>query len=304
MSRLTIATSAQADASGGVTFDGFGAPGTGTAWVVTAAVPLAPGTASFQAWRTTEVWATWLGSAAGGPLLVTGSQRLVVKGTSLTKTTIYRCVLTGQSMPETTAQGVSVAPISSSTLTKTTLTGPVTANITGPVTIASGTVDLGAGTKVGITGDVTLAAGTKIVLATGSVVSLAAGTAVKVSTPVAVAGASASTSTFGVTKASASDVAALTSTSTTPTTLIPAPTSPARLQLFGFIATSPRRVLLETSTGTALVASTGGSSGTTSPTTTTNFTFDGAALPVGEGVAVVTGSTRGWSVTLTYRILT
>lgn len=156
MSRLTIATSAQADASGGATFDGFGAPGTGTAWVVTAAVPLAPGTASFQAWRTTEVWATWLGSAAGGPLLVTGSQRLVVKGTGLTKTTTYRCVLTGQSLPESTAQGVSVAPISSSTLTKTTFSGAV--KITGPVTLAagtavditSGTIDLGAGTSVAI----------------------------------------------------------------------------------------------------------------------------------------------------------
>ena len=156
MSRLTIATSAQADASGGVVFDGFGAPGTGTAWVVTAAVPLAPGTASFQAWRTTEVWASWLGSAAGGPLLVTGSQRLVVKGTSLVDTVTYRCVLTGQSMPEATANGVSVAPISSSTLTKATFSGAV--KITGPVSlasgssvdVASGTIDLGAGTSVAI----------------------------------------------------------------------------------------------------------------------------------------------------------
>ena len=129
MSRLTIATSAQADASGGATFDGFGAPGTGTAWVVTAAVPLAPGTASFQAWRTTEVWASWLGSAAGGPLLVTGSQRLIVKGTSLAKTAIYRCVLTGQSMSEATAQGVSVAPISSSTFTQSTVNNVTTVHI-------------------------------------------------------------------------------------------------------------------------------------------------------------------------------
>lgn len=140
MSRLTIATSAKADSSGEVTFGDFGSPGPTTAWIVTAAVPLAPGTASFQAWRTTEVWATWLGSAAGGPLLVTGSQRLVVKGKSLVDTVTYRCVLTGQSLPEATAQGVSVAPISSSTLTKTTLTGTVTATLTGPVSFAAGSV--------------------------------------------------------------------------------------------------------------------------------------------------------------------
>lgn len=273
MSRLTIATSAKADGTGGVTFGDFGSPGPTTAWIVTAAVPLAPGTASFQAWRTTEVWATWLGSAAGGPLLVTGSQRLVVKGTSLVDTVTYRCVLTGSQVPEATAEGVQVAPISSSTLTQTTISGDITATLTGPVTLAatsevvvkSGTIDVG-----------TIPA---IDLAAGATVDIS-GT-VDITGPVTIDAATASgqtAPTFAGRTVSAQSTAYVLATGATWYTLIPAPGAGKYLELHGFGETGD-----VTSTVTlSITPSTTGKFATFKGVVA--FDFQGATLAANTGV--------------------
>lgn len=111
-SRFTISASATSSSKGVATFS-FPVPGPGVGWVVTAAVPTAPFRARLIAKRTTQEWAAWAGPAAGGPLTVTTSERLVIAVTGLVATSSYRCVLTGTRTAAAALQGVPVSPTQS-----------------------------------------------------------------------------------------------------------------------------------------------------------------------------------------------
>lgn len=177
-------------------------------------------------------------------------------------------------------------------ITKITTSGTITANITGPVTIASGTVDLAAGAKVGVTGDITLAAGTKVVTATGSVVSLAAGAKVGVTT--SKIGTLPGTQVVAVGPTSA---ASLETSGAGTFTLIPAPASPTYLLLYGLQAsatTATTKMTLLAGTGAVLF-----SRYFTSLPRTTSFNFSGRSLGAGVGVNVKS-TAKLLSVVLTY----
>ena len=114
-------------------------------------------------------------------------------------------------------------------------------------------------------------------------------------------GATQATSTFGTVNASAQDTVTVTATSS-PTTLIPAPSSTERLQLFsGNMApptgTPTSAINLQTTTGTVI------SLGPMS-STDVSLQYDGATLPAGEGVVISGASSSvNVSVTLNYSVI-
>ena len=205
-------------------------------------------------------------------------------------------------------------PVSLTTATVQLAAGTKVALATGAVVaLAAGTtVGLPAGQKVGVTGDVALAAGstvalaatTEVKLATGAEVKLAAGSAVKVSTAVTVAGATASgqgAPTFAGRTVSAASTVHLTFQVSAWTTLVPAPSSPALIELhavtIAFVTASSRTAISFSSTpsSTGVFATFPGSM---------SFDFQCASLPAGRGVYASNAGSDTAHVQLNYTVRT
>ena len=136
MSRLTnIGFVAKSNSSGTITFT-VPARGTRVEWVFTCGVPLAPPVAQWIAYRTTTPYGSWIGSSAGGKFTMRTDQRFQVKGKTLAHTTTYRLGVSGTSLTVTPdSPGVSVTPVSSSTINVTYATFPINVNVINTPTV-------------------------------------------------------------------------------------------------------------------------------------------------------------------------
>ena len=213
------------------------------------------------------------------------------------------------------AQGIVVTSLGTATQS-----GTITAEWLTPATVppsgypfggAVTNLTLGPDASVKITGPVSLAAGTTVDLAAGTSVSISSGTVdlgsgstVKIETAVIVSGATASgqnAPTFVGRTASAASTAHLEFHGTAWTTLIPAPSSPALIELHAaaitFTTASSRTAISFSSTpsSTGVFATFPGSM---------SFDFQGASLPAGRGVYASNAGSYTAQVQINYTIRT
>ena len=154
MNPLALSAQAVADATGKVTVR-LPAPSLGTWWQAAVVVPTAPTGATLALYLAGSKELSWIGPQPSATVVILPSQVLQVEGSGFTAGQIVSVNVRGGWSP---GQPQGIAPAGPSSFTSNTLTGKVTAKITGPVTLAagtsvdisSGTVDLGAGTSVAI----------------------------------------------------------------------------------------------------------------------------------------------------------
>lgn len=154
MNPLALSAQAVADATGKVTVR-LPAPSLGTWWQAAVVVPTAPTGATLALYLAGSKELSWIGPQPSATVVILPSQVIQVEGSGFTAGQIVSVNVRGGWSPGN-AQGI--APAGPSSFTANTLTGKVTAKITGPVSLAagssvdisSGTVDLGAGASVAI----------------------------------------------------------------------------------------------------------------------------------------------------------
>lgn len=125
-----LVASGVADASGNVTLS-FPAPGQGVAFAGTVAVPLSPAGAVWTAMLAGTPLGSWSGPSAWGPVAASGSEVFSLQGSGLTAGQSIQATWTGsQGSPESYAR---VIPGATATHGTATISGPVTATISGDV---------------------------------------------------------------------------------------------------------------------------------------------------------------------------
>ena len=193
------------------------------------------------------------------------------------------------------------------------------------VTIANATLNVSGTVDVGTLPDVNLASGTTVdatitnatLNVTGSTVDLASGTTIDLASgasvdanitnatlditgPVTIAAATQSGSTFGTVNASAQNTVTVT-TSSLSATVVPAPSSTEKLQLFG----EGLQCAAASSTGPTLQTTGGTDIGLIMNQTALfkYFDFQGATIGAGEGLNLVQGSVETATVILNYSVI-
>lgn len=146
MNPLALSAQAVADASGDITVT-LPAPSLGTWWQAAVVVPTAPTGATLALYLAGGKELSWIGPQPSAAIVVLPGQVMKVEGAGFTAFQAVSVNVRG-GWASGNAQGI--PPAGPSSFTANTLTGKVTAKITGPVTIASGTVDLAAGSSVAI----------------------------------------------------------------------------------------------------------------------------------------------------------
>ena len=263
MNPLALSAQAVADATGKLTVT-LPAPSLGTWWQAAVVVPTAPTGATLGLYLAGSKELSWIGPQPSASVVVLASQTVKVEGSGFTAGDAYSVNVRG-GWASGSPQGI--APAGPSSFAATTLTGTVTAKITGPVTLAAGT-----------TVDATITNST-----------------LDITGPVTVEGSSTTepgtAPTFSGRTVSASQAAALLVTNaakTTNYTVIPAPAATHWIELHSFtlVNTGTVPLYLKTGAGTTSLYVQTPSAGTKAG----SGTFQGASLPKGSALIVRTGA--------------
>ena len=135
MNPLALSAQAVADATGKITVT-LPAPSLGTWWQAAVVVPTAPTGATLALYLAGSKELSWIGPQPSASVVVLASQTVKVEGSGFTAGEAVSVNLRGG---WASGQPQGIAPAGPSSFTANTVTGKVTAKITGPVSLAAGT---------------------------------------------------------------------------------------------------------------------------------------------------------------------